>query len=65
MAARPGNKPNNIYAQEIEDVSNMLVNAYITNGLPVPTANKYAVQTTVKDLTKNVNSDKTKIIIEA
>ena len=65
MAARQGNKPNNIYSQEIKDLSKMLTNAYITDSWNAPTANIYAVQTTVKPLTKNVNSDRTKIIIEA
>lgn len=65
MTAHQGSKPNSVYAQEIDELSKMLSNAYISDGLPPQIANKYAVQATVKALAKNLNNDRTRIIIEA
>lgn len=65
IATKQKENPNTVFAHEIEYLSKSLLSAYISEGLPEETANKYTVQKTVKAMVTNVNSNKTKLIIEA
>lgn len=59
------NKNSNAVVKEVEEITNLLQTAYISEGLPLEIATKYATQTAVKSLIKNTVNDKTKLIMQA
>lgn len=65
MNIKQNNKTANIYCSEIESLTKLLENAYISDGLSCDLANKYSTQVAVKALTKNCTIDKVKLIMEA
>lgn len=59
------NKDANKYATEIEELANRLRRAYIKEGVPVPLAETYTANSTVRSLKTNTNSEKIKLVMEA
>lgn len=53
------------YVKEIEELTKALEGAYISDGLSLETAGKYATQVAVKSLTRNAQSEHVKIIMRA
>lgn len=62
---RQNTKDSAQYAAEVESLALNLKRAYITEGVPADTADSYTVNALVKTLSKNANSDKARIIMEA
>lgn len=58
-------KDANKYATEIEELAQRLRRAYIKEGVPVPLAETYTANTTVRSLKTNANSEKIKFVMEA
>jgi len=65
MNLQQRNKTANQYTQEIEQMTNSLEGAYLTDGLPLELARSYSTQHAVKAMTKNCTIDKVKLIMEA
>lgn len=53
------------YASEIESLAHTLKRAFISEGVPTATADNYTVNEVVRTLSKNANSDKARIVMEA
>lgn len=53
------------YSTEIESLAENLKRAYISEGVPHEIAAKYTTEKTVEALSKNINSDRAKLIIQA
>lgn len=59
------NKTANQYTSEVDQLARALEGAYIRDGLPPLTANKYSTTQAVKAMSKNCSNDKVKLIMEA
>lgn len=59
------NKNTNAVVKEIEEITNLLQTAYISEGLPTEVAAKYSTQIAVKSLIKNAPNERSKLIMEA
>lgn len=58
-------KSANKYVKEIEELTESLVNAFITEGLTPNLATKYATQQTVLAMKNNASNEKVKLVMEA
>lgn len=65
MNIKQNSKSANNYCSEIEALTKLLENAYISDGLSADLATKYSTQVAVKAITKNCNYDRVKLIMEA
>lgn len=65
LSLRQYNKDASKYASEVEVLAQKLKRAYITEGVPVPVAETYATNVTIKALKTNSNSDKIQLVMEA
>lgn len=54
-----------IYATEIESLADDLKRAFISEGVPYAVAERYSTEHVVRSLSKNANSEKTQIVMEA
>lgn len=53
------------FAKEVEDLTHALENSYVSDGLTMDLASRYATETAVKALIKGANNERAKIIMEA
>ncbi|CAH0551087.1 unnamed protein product, partial [Brassicogethes aeneus] len=65
LSLKQKNKDAAGYAVEVEALSSSLKRAFISEGVPVGTAESYATNTTVETLSKNSNSERVKLVMEA
>lgn len=65
MAIKQNGRDTNAFVKEIENLTQQLENAYIVDGLPTNTAQKYATGVAVKSLANNARSAETKIVMKA
>ena len=65
LAVRQLNKTANEYVKEIEEITDSLKTAYITEGLTPSLAETYSTDCAVKAMIKNANNDKVKLLMEA
>lgn len=65
LSLRQNIKDTNAFATEIESLANMLKRAYISEGVPHAVSETYATDTTVKALSRNATSERTRLIMEA
>lgn len=65
MSAKQGHKDTSIFSKEIDSLAHALQKAYITEGVPHTVAQTYATDATIKALTKNAASEKTRLVMEA
>lgn len=65
MNIRQQGKTATSYVKEIEDLTKSLQGAYISDGLSLETAEKYATQAAVKAVTVNARDEKVRTIIQA
>jgi len=65
LNTKQSNKNSNAYAKEIQELTKLLQNAYISDGLTPELAEKYSTQTAVKAVIKNSNSEKVSLVMQA
>lgn len=65
MNIKQQNKNTTAYVKEIEELTKALESAYISDGLTLETAGKYATQVAVKSMAKNTQNEQVKIIMRA
>lgn len=65
MASKQNSKDSASFVKDIEELSQQLENAYIADGLPTTTAQKYATQVAIKSLAQNARSSETRIVMKA
>lgn len=65
LNVKQNNRSANEFTADIEELTKALSSAYIADGLPPSTAEKYSTQIAVKAMTKNASQEKVKLVMEA